>query len=190
MDYIVSEVYRYVRGMINRERLLHSIGVALYADYLCERFGEHGNSCFIAGLAHDVARELKREKLIEYAIRYSGEPKELERRRPVLLHGKAGAFLLKRDLRLKNSDILDAIAWHVTGRPGMSLIEKCVFIADYFAPDRKFVDENERRKITREKPDELVVFVLERTFDYLKREGKDIADTALQLYEELKGVHS
>ncbi len=190
MDCIVNEVYRYVKKMIKGERLIHSIGVAIYADYLCERFGQQGKSCFIAGLAHDVARELEGDEMIAHAARYSGEAEELEKSRPILLHGKAGAFLLRRDLGIMDSDILEAVAWHVTGRPGMSLTEKCVFIADYFAPDREFIEESERLMITNQDIDRLMIFVLERTFDYLKREGKDVAYTALSLYKELKGVQS
>ncbi len=37
---------------------------------------------------------------------------------------------------IKDEEILTAITYHTTGRPGMSLLEKIVYISDYIEPMR------------------------------------------------------
>ena len=40
------------------------------------------------------------------------------------------------DRAVKDEEILTAITYHTTGRPGMSLLEKIVYISDYIEPMR------------------------------------------------------
>ena len=54
-----------------------------------------------------------------------------------MLHGKLGAYYAKEEFNIKDKDVLNAIAYHTTGRPNMSLLEKIVFVADYIEPNRR-----------------------------------------------------
>ena len=55
---------------------------------------------------------------------------------PYLLHGKVGAYIAKTKFDIDDEEILQAITWHTTGRPNMSLLEKIIFVADYIEPAR------------------------------------------------------
>ena len=56
--------------------------------------------------------------------------------RPVL-HAFAGGLYVKRELKLSD-EISDAVMYHTTGRAGMSLMEKIVFLADLISEERDF----------------------------------------------------
>ena len=48
-----------------------------------------------------------------------------------LLHQFLGAEVAKREYLVEDEEILNAIKYHTTGKPDMTLLEKIVFIADY-----------------------------------------------------------
>ncbi len=99
----------------------------------------------------------------------------MEYQNPFLLHGKAGACLAKDKFGVDDEDILNAIRYHTTGRPKMTLIEKIVFVADYIEPNRKKADNlTELRQMAFENLDEAVLAILEQTLDYLNESGKEI----------------
>ena len=74
---------------------------------------------------------------IKMCEKYNLEISEIERKNPSLLHAKLGAYLAKDKYDIEDEEILMAIRSHTTGRPGMSLLEKIVYIADYMEPGRK-----------------------------------------------------
>ena len=39
---------------------------------------------------------------------------------------------------VEDAEVLNAIKWHTTGRPNMSLLEKIIYTADLLEPGRKF----------------------------------------------------
>ena len=189
---IVVRVYSYMRRVLSRERLLHSISVALFAEYLCMRYEVFWNSnkCFLAGLAHDIAREYDHRKYFEVLKAGGISIAKWEVERPVLLHGKVGAMILREKLNIEDEEILEAVSDHVTGRRGMGSLSKVIFVADDLEPFRKFVSREERKRILNKDLDGAVKSVLERTFVYLKREKKLIAPPALSLFGELSGVRT
>ena len=66
--------------------------------------------------------------------------------------------------------ILDAITYHTTGRPNMTLMDKIIFVADYIEPNRKMLPEMEEiRKEAFTDLDACVIHILKNTLDYLNR---------------------
>ena len=61
---------------------------------------------------------------------------ETELNNPALIHAKLGAFLAQTKYHIIDDDIINAIYYHTTGRPNMSLLEKIIFVADYIEPLR------------------------------------------------------
>lgn len=48
-----------------------------------------------------------------------------------------GSYLAKKEYKIEDPEILSAILYHTTGRPGMTLLEQIIFTADYIEPGRK-----------------------------------------------------
>ena len=58
--------------------------------------------------------------------------------KPKLLHGKAGAVILKKKFSIDSSEILDAIAYHTLGHPDITSLGKVLYISDYIEPRRRY----------------------------------------------------
>ena len=72
-----------------------------------------------------------------------GEP---ERESPKLLHGPVAAELARRELGVEDTEVLDAIREHTTGRPGMGPLSLVLYVADKIEPARDYPSvENLRR---------------------------------------------
>ena len=75
----------------------------------------------------------------------------------------------------ENPDILNAIQNHTTGRPGMSLLEKIIFVADYIEPGRKNAPNlGEIRKLAFQDIDRALLRILDDTLSYLSGSAGDI----------------
>ncbi len=156
------------------------------AARLAPRFGADPRLAYLAGLAHDLARELDEAELVRLAAS-DGQPiEDWEAARPVLLHGRAAAALLGR-AGVFPAEVLQAVADHVTGRPRMPQLSKVVFVADFLEPGRRFLGAAERRRVLSLPPDPQVAWVLERVIEYLRREGLAVAPPAQAMHEELCG---
>lgn len=59
-----------------------------------------------------------------------------EERDPSLLHAKLGAWMAENKYGVDDPEILSAITCHTTGKPGMSLLDKILYVADYIEPRR------------------------------------------------------
>ena len=50
----------------------------------------------------------------------------------------AGAAYLERELHIADRDLLNAVRYHTTGRAGMSVLEKIIFVADFISAERDY----------------------------------------------------
>ena len=58
---------------------------------------------------------------------------ELEQHALKLLHAKTGAAVARDIFGVKDA-VYEAIRWHTTGKPDMTLLEKVIYLADYIEP--------------------------------------------------------
>ncbi len=121
---------------------------------------------------------------------------EIEKKQPSLLHAKLGAAFAKEVYGITDEEILSAIRWHTTGKPGMTDLEKIVFIADYIEPGRKMLPRMEEiRKESFQNLDKAMYLILDNTLSYLKEGNAKDRDTidsysvdAYDYYKERNGV--
>ena len=97
---------------------------------LAEIHGVSPNRSALSILLHDIARNIKETELLKLAEGFGLDITENDLQIPLLLHGPVGACLLKRDRRLEDADILEAVSSHTTGKPGMGKLSKVAFLAD------------------------------------------------------------
>ena len=102
------------------------------------------------------------------------------------------AYLAQKEYGITDEDILNATCNHTTGRPGMSLLEKIIFVADYIEPGRKTAPNlGMIRKVSFEDIDVSICLIIRDTLKYLKESGGEIDPaTAVtgKYYFDLKGV--
>ena len=107
-----------------------------------------------------------------------------------LLHAKAGAQIAKDKYKITDPDILNAIASHTTGRPGMSLLEKIVYIADYIEPWRFKAQNLElSRKLAFSDIDEALYIILRDTLSYLRSTKNALDPMTARAFEYYREVN-
>jgi predicted HD superfamily hydrolase involved in NAD metabolism len=181
-----SRVAALVEATLSRPRLSHSREVARLACELCDRFRVDEDKGYIAGIAHDLAREKEPAEMVSLCEADGLAISDLERANPLLLHGRASAFLLQRLAGFADPEVLEAVRDHVTGRGGMGPLSRILFVADFLEPTRDFVSPEFRRRTSGLSLNEMVLAVLERKMHYVRAASAVLAPQSLALHRELK----
>lgn len=140
-----EELLQAVKRELNGRRFKHTLGVVDTAIKLAERFGADPEKADTAALLHDYSKCWSKETLREWIVRRQlGD--ELLQHGAALWHAFVGAEAVRVRLGIHDPDILNAIRYHTSGRPKMSLLEKVVCLADYIEPGRDFPGLQEVRQ--------------------------------------------
>ena len=162
-------------------RFEHTLGVAYTAACLAMRYGANIEDAELAGLLHDCAKQYDNETLVKKCLKYKLSVSEAEQKNPSLLHAKLGACLATRKYDVEDANILNAIRYHTTGRPAMSLLEKIVYVADYIEPRRfKAPNLNKIRQLAFSDLDQAVSAIMGDTLAYLKEMPETIDKTTME----------
>ena len=168
-------------------RFEHTLGVEFTSAALAMRYGASVRDAQTAGLLHDCAKCLTDRERVSICKKNNISITELEMENPFLLHAKVGAFLAREQYGVTDQDILDAIHNHTTGRPGMSLLEKIVFIADYMEPGRSHAPNLEEiRGMAFADLDRTLLKILGDTLDYLDGGNGDVDPMTRKTWEYYK----
>ena len=169
------QLARELEKELNYKRYLHSMGVAFTATALAMRYDEDVRKTEVAGMLHDRAKCLSDRALLSLCKKNQVPISEVEYDNPSLLHAKAGAVMAEQNYGVTDPDILNAIRSHTTGRPGMSTLEKIIFIADYIEPGRNEAPNLDKiRQTAFEDLDKTLLMILGDTLDYLHRKKAGI----------------
>lgn len=184
MSYNFSKTKKTLRKYLDRDRFEHSEGVMYTAAALAMRYGENLEKAQIAGILHDCAKCIPDNKKLKICEKNHIEITEAERCSPFLLHAKVGAYIAKEKYNIEDTEILDAIACHTTGKPAMTLLEKIIYISDYIEPMRnKASNLEEVRKMAFVDLDETLFKILSDTLVYMENSSKKMDPMTMQTYE-------
>lgn len=183
----VAELRAKIKKTQDKKRYEHTLGVTYTAACLAMCYDIDTERAQTAGLLHDCAKCLSNDKKVSLCKKQSIEINMTEAKNPFLLHAKAGAYLAEHKYHIRDEDILNAVRYHTTGRPGMSTLEKIVFIADYIEPGRNHSARlPELRRLAFQDLDRALVEILKDTLSYLKGIGNDIDPMTQKTYDYYK----
>ena len=184
---ISQKLRKQLENELKSDRFDHTLGVAYTAANMAFLYGADTEKALIAGYLHDCAKCMSHEEQIKICEKNKIEISEVERRNHSLLHAKVGMYLARTKYDVYDTDILNAIRWHTTGREDMSLLEKIIYIADFIEPNRKPLDDmDEIRKEAYADIDKCLAHILHNSVIYLKTIGKEIDDATMIAYEYYK----
>jgi len=126
-----TELDAAVRARLSPERYAHSRRVAELAQRIARANGLDPERAYLAGLLHDLAKELPEEEL----LRLAPPENEVERAHPLVLHGRAGRVLARR-LGVEDEAVLEAIEGHVVGVDPSFGLGMAIYVADLAEPGR------------------------------------------------------
>ena len=94
-----------------------------------------------AALLHDITKEYDEKVQVSMLSKPGIEFKKEERLAPKTFHARTAALLIPEIYpEFVDDDVVGAVRWHTTGRAGMSLCEKLLYLADYIDYSRTFED--------------------------------------------------
>lgn len=137
----------YLKDNLSKKRCEHSLNVAKEAVKLAEIFDGDVDKCYLAGLLHDVSKELESEKQLFYVNNSQLDVSEIEKLAPPLYHAIAGAEQIKELFEIDDEEIVLAIRYHTVARACMSKTEEIIYLADLVSEDRDYKDVKRMRKL-------------------------------------------
>ena len=102
-----------------------------------------------------------------------------------LWHAPVGAYLVEQEAGITDREILDAIKYHTTGRIGMTLLEKIVYLADYIEPGRSFPGVDEVREMAKNSLDAAMIGAVRNSIVFLINKKQAIYPDTFYTYNDL-----
>lgn len=190
----LNKLRKEMEKTLEPKRYEHTLSVAYTAANLAAVHGVDIDKALIAGMLHDCAKCLSYKKQMAVCEKNHIFLTEMEtEENSPLLHAKAGSVLAQQEYGITDEDILHAIRYHTTGRPGMSSLEKVIYIADYIEPGRSHVKRagadlymrslTEARKLAYHNLDDALRKILYDSLAYLTQRGGKIDSMTRETYE-------
>ena len=164
-----------VRVNLPRKRLKHTANVIVCALKKVKELKLDREKVFIACALHDIA---KYHDLSDY-------PKDVLPSNMVkpVAHAFLGEYYARVKIGITDTDILNAVKYHTSGRANMSVLEKLVFVADMIEEDRNYDGVDFLRKLYEEDFEKCFVKCLEEEMIHLKNKGEKIFEETINAYE-------
>ena len=188
--YDIEEMNKRLSKYMDTNRYYHTQGVRFISTALAMAHGADIRKAEVAGLLHDCAKCVPDAKKIKICDKNNIDITRVERNNPFLLHSKVGAYIAAEKYGITDEEILDAIRYHTTGRPGMRMLEQIVFIADYIEPRRnKSQRLPEIRLEAFRDLDECCYMILKDMLIFLRTKSGEIDSNTQEAYHFYEEVH-
>ena len=138
-----SEFGNKILSLVKPKRLRHIANVAVRALNIARREGLPYENVYLSAILHDIAKYQVDNK--EYSIFYENGV-EIKVPYPVA-HAYLGKEIAEKEFGIKDSEILDAIKYHTSGRANMTKLEKLIYVADMLEEDRNYDGVNRLREL-------------------------------------------
>jgi predicted HD superfamily hydrolase involved in NAD metabolism len=178
-----EQIREKVKAELSPKRFRHVQGVVETADKLARIHGANPEQARLGAWIHDFAREWPQEKLLNMAKDNHVDAIYFEISE--LLHGHIAAAIAPQEFGIQAEDVRNAARYHTSGRVGMSLLEKVVYLADAIEPGRKYPAVEELRRVAEEDLDLALAMSFDQTIEYLIRRRQPIFPLTVLARNEL-----
>ncbi len=178
----INELRDILKIRLSKKRYTHSLNVADAALKLAEKYGADIEKAYLAGLVHDICKEVPTDEQLAMAQKCRQGIDETEQNIPALYHAAAGSWYGENVLHIHDEDILNAVRYHTTGRAGMSRLEECVYLADLISEDRTYKDVGRMRRLAFEDINGAMLEAARFTLSDVIAKGSFIPENSMQTY--------
>ena len=173
-------------SMLSPLRIPHVKACESEAVDLAKRWGVSTDDAREAAILHDITKKLDFSQNMCIIAKHGLTASISGINEEKLLHSITGALVALSDYGVSNN-VAEAIKWHTTGRAGMSMLDKVIYIADYIEATRDFPGVRKLRNIAYNDINEAMKIGLEMTVNDLKTRGITPNVSTLDALEEFKG---
>lgn len=179
-----SEALKIVKKQLTQHRYEHTVGVMETAIILANQYEADEKKAELAAIFHDYAKFRPKEEMKQIIISEKMPP-ELLNFNSELWHAPVGAYLVNREVGISDHEVLDAIKYHTSGRPKMSVLERIIYLADYIEPGRQFPGVDEVRQLAKEDLDTALIKAVQNTILFLLKKNQPVFPETFHTYNDL-----
>lgn len=163
-----------VLSLLNPNRVAHVLGCRNTAVALAKRWGADETDAARAGILHDITKAIDGPLQLTLCEAYGKILDDFSRKYPKTLHALTGSLVAERIFG-ENKAVVDAIAYHTTGKADMNLLEMIIYVADYMEPNRDFPGVETLRQLAFSDIQAALRLGLEMTMEHLKEQGSEVS---------------
>lgn len=157
---------------IGEKRYLHCLRVMETATLLAEIYELDIQKVQTAAILHDCGKLKNGTELLKKAYEFDIMIDTVMEYNPELLHASIGAEIANMEYGIKDTEVLNSIKYHTTGRENMTMLDKIIYIADYIEPSRNFAGVEEVRKLAFGNINSSMALALDNTIEFLIKDNK------------------
>ena len=177
---------RLAKKRLSAKRYQHTLNVRRMAVKLAKRWGADPEKAALAALLHDTAKELPREEMLQILNDNAIMAENAQNRPSPVWHGICAAILAQTQWGVEDEEVLSAIRCHTTGKPGMSLLDEIVFLADMTSAERDYPEVDYLRKLGKKDIHRAMREALEMNLHWLEESGKPVDEETRAALEDLR----
>ena len=177
---------RLAKKRLSAKRYQHTLNVRRMAVKMAKRWGADPEKAALAALLHDTAKELPREEMLQILNDNAIMAENAQNRPSPVWHGICAAILAQTQWGVEDEEVLSAIRCHTTGKPGMSLLDEIVFLADMTSAERDYPEVDYLRKLEKKDIHQAMREALEMNLHWLEESGKPVDEETRAALEDLR----
>lgn len=185
-----GEAETMVKKALSEKRFTHTVNVRDKAAELAALYGASGEKAALAALLHDAAKELPKEELLQILRENAIIAGNAENSPSPVWHGVCAAILAQTRWGVRDREVLDAIRYHTTGRPGMTKLDKIIFLSDMISAERSYPEVEELRRLSRQDLDTAVATALRYNVEWMEACGKTIDPLTRRALDDMERIVS
>lgn len=191
---LVKEIKNYLKKNLNKDRYRHTLNVRRTALELTETHLEFTSEkerkkfrrkVSLAALLHDADKGKDPDELW---LKLKGDPhvrhKDIKDSKEVW-HAFSSAQTAKGEFGMEDGEILNALRFHTTGRSGMTMLEKIIYLADCIEPGRSFSGVEQIREAAARGIDSGCLCAFEYSIAHLENKGASVSPYTIEAREDL-----
>lgn len=175
-----------VRSRLSDKRYEHTLNVRKMAVKLAKCHDADADRAALAALLHDAAKEISKDEMRAIMKAHPEYAEGGEERPTPVWHGICAAILARTEWGVKDEAVLSAIACHTAGKPGMSKLDKILYLADMSSAERDWPGVNKLRKLERKDLDAAMLMALKQTNDFVLSQGKPLDPMSKAAYDDIQ----
>lgn len=168
-----------VASRMKEKRWKHTCSVAQLAKKIAKANHLNEKQAYIAGIMHDVAKEMGQKEATVIMQNYF--PEYISKPYPIW-HQWLSRYVSEHEFLIEDPIILKAIEDHTTASVDISLIGKCLYVADKLDPLRGYDSSKQielcKKDINAGFRDSLIDF-----YEFSKKKNREIDDCFYEIYD-------
>lgn len=182
LKYICNEgIYleNLVKPYMSKKRFNHTCSVAKLAQEFAGNNGLDEKKAYIAGMLHDVAKEMDKDEaqrlMKTHYVEFINKPE-------AVYHQWLSAYVARNTFLIDDKEILQAITNHTTASVNMSKLDMCVYCADKLDPLRGY-DSSQEIKLCNENIETGFCNELKNFYKFSKKKNRPIDECFFEVYK-------